>query len=116
MVKMETDDSPSEASSIQVVLPGDSVKQVPVDAAIKLGPGVMQLSSTTTTPTTGSNNSVHISATRAGILGVQKASSGKKGAKSGAEMCWVEARSKRVGRYLYRQRARFAHSSKSSES
>lgn len=116
MVKMETDDSPSEAPSVRVVLPGDSVKQVPADAAIKLGPGVMQLSSTTTTTTTGSSNSVHISATRAGILGVQKASSGKKGAKSGAEMCWVEARSKRVGRYSYTQRARFAHPVKSTKS
>lgn len=105
MVKMETDVDPSEGPSVRVVLPGDSVKQVSADAAIKLGPGVMQLpiqSRTTNDDSSmkedASNSKlVSISASRAGILGVQKATAGKKGAKNASEMCWVEARSKRVG-------------------
>lgn len=98
MVKMETDPEPSTSSAIQVVLPGDSVKQVSPDAAIKLGPGVMQLptSAIKDEDSKRGNHLVHISATRSGILGVQKQNTGKKAGKESAEMCWVEARSKRV--------------------
>lgn len=99
MVKMETEPEPSTSAAVQVVLPGDSVKQVSPDASIKLGPGVMQLpvKATGDDKSKSRDSLVHITATRSGILGIQKASNGKKGQKSAAELCWVEARSKRVG-------------------
>ena len=100
MVKMEIESEASTSPAIQVVLPGDSVKQVSPDASIKLGPGVMQLPVTAVAGDDKSRsreNLVHITATRSGILGTQKANTGKKGQKAAAELCWVEARSKRVG-------------------
>ena len=99
MVKMEIESEASTSPAIQVVLPGDSVKQVSPDASIKLGPGVMQLPVTAAADDKHKSreNLVHITATRSGILGTQKANTGKKGQKAAAELCWVEARSKRVG-------------------
>lgn len=107
-MEVDNEASTSASASIQVVLPGDSVKQVSPDASIKLGPGVMQMALTGADGESQKgkirDNLVHITSTRAGILGSQKASTGKKGQKSAAELCWVEARSKRVGGHFLEQR------------
>jgi hypothetical protein len=101
MVEMDTDTEPSSSSSLRVVLPGDNARQVhPSEAAIKLGPGVLQLQMPLALEgkeedKKPKDTSIHITATRSGILGSQKPT-GKKAAKNAAELCWVEARSKRV--------------------
>lgn len=105
MVKMELDEDNEKPvpPSIQVVLPGDPVRQVAPDATIKLGPGVMQLPLASTSGHAAQQESkklptVDLIATRSGILGNQISSSGKKDAKTSSELCWVEGQSKRVSR------------------